>query len=178
MKYFFLFLLIITLTANSVFAYTIKIYDNKGKHIGYAHKIGEDFEITDIEGKKVTDYDTFYASIDSPENSTIHTPKIKNSNPGLKWYGAGRGTNLKNIKTDTGKRIKVVRFNPYTVNSVNIKVYDRGGKFIGYAKTDGTTDYIIYDKNNNIINPEIPLYSPPGTPLRSYFERYRDNPPY
>ena len=159
-----------------VFAYSIKIFNHSGEQIGTAHKTGEDYEIYDMSGKKVIDYDSFYSKIDTP--SEIHSPDTYPAIPGRKWVGVGSGVNLKMIKNSEGQKFKVVRTNPYYTNSVNIKVYDRTGKFIGYAKTDGTTDYIIYDEDGNVLNIDIPLYSPPGRPLESYWERYRGQTPY
>ena len=159
-----------------VFAYSIKIFNHSGEQIGTAHKTGEDYEIYDMSGKKVTDYDSFYSEIDTP--SLIHSPDVYPAIPGRKWVGVGSGVNLKMIKNREGQKFKVVRTNPYYTNSVNIKVYDRTGKFIGYAKTDGTTDYIIYDEDGNVLNINIPLYSPPGKPLESYWERYRGQRPF
>ena len=176
MKQFLALILAFFLTTEITLAYSIKIFDKTGKQIGTAQKSGEDYEIYDMSGKKVTDYDSFYSEIDTP--SLIHSPDVYPAIPGRKWVGVGSGVNLKMIKNSEGQKFKVVRTNPYYTNSVNIKVYDRTGKFIGYAKTDGTTDYIIYDKDGNVLNINIPLYSPPGKPLESYWERYRGQRPF
>lgn len=177
MKQFLVLILVFFLATGTTLAYSIKIFDKTGKQIGTAHKSGgEDYEIYDMSGKKITDYDSFYSEIDTP--SMIHSPDIYPAIPGRKWVGVGSGVNLKMIKNKEGQKFRVVRTNPYYTNSINIKVYDRTGKFIGYAKTDGTTDYIIYDEDGNVLNIDIPLYSPPGKPLESYWERYRGQKPY
>ena len=173
----FLILFFILISASGVsLAYSIKIFDRAGHQIGSAHKAGEDYEIYDMSGKRVTDYDSFYSSIDTP--ATARKTDIYPAKPGQKWVGVGAGVNLKTVRDSKGQKFRVVRSNPYYTNSVNIKVYDRTGKFIGYAKTDGTTDYMIYDRNGKLLDIDIPLYSPPGKPLGSYWERYRGQTPY
>ena len=175
MKRFVILLLLLILsyfTTEMGFAYSVKIFDKTGKQIGTAHKSGEDYVIYDINAKQVVDFDAFYSVIDTEPVQYNSVPTIT---PGQKWLGVGKGVNLKTVRTNSGKKIKFVRSGAYYTNNINIKVYDRTGKFIGYAKTDGTSDYIIYDKNGNVLNINIPLYSPPGKPLGSYWDRYSRN---
>lgn len=160
-------IVLLFIISNNVFAYSIKVYNKKGYLIGTARKVGEDYEIYDLDGHPVKDFDAFYASKGNAEKRILKSryfPYI----PGLDWAGA-ENRNIKTIKNDKGESVTVLRYNPFLVHHLKVKIYDKTGKFIGYAKTDGTTDFKFYDREENPTEFSEQVYIQPGIPLKSYW---------
>lgn len=159
MKKIITFILLLFLVSGEAFGYTIKLYNQKGYMIGTAHKNGDNYEIYDLDGHRVTDYDAFYAS-----EGDMNKKQMKQSK---NFITTDNGF----IKVSAIDRYIYRNYNPYLVKPLSIKVYDKTGKFVGYAKTNGKTDFIIYNKDGDIISPKETLYSPPGTPLKSFYDK-------
>ena len=80
---FFLTYIICSLTVSPVFAYVIKIYNDAGEQIGIARKNGDNYDIYDLNGNEVKDYDAFYAS------SGMNLKPVSNYDPTQYWIQTG-----------------------------------------------------------------------------------------
>ena len=176
MKRFIAIILLLFLVSGDAFAYAIKLYNKKGNMIGTARKIGEDYEIYDLDDHLVKDFDAFYASEGDPERRTLKETSIFQYIPGLEWAGPNNWDRTKRIKNEKGEYVTVLRYNPFLVRHLKVKIYDKTGKFIGYAITDGTTDFKLYDKNEKPMEYEGQVYVQPTGPLRSYWDIFKVHP--
>jgi len=168
MKKIFVFLFLICLSVTQVQAYSVKIYNESGNLIGTAKKSGNDYEIYDLNGNKVIDYDTFYTSTGDEDRK-----KLKE---GINYVTIESGQIPGNVFSYMSRplRTRVIQagYNPYKNLSNKVKVYDKTGKNVGYAVKDGNDGFIIYDLNSNVLQTDETLYYPPGTPLSYYTNKY------
>ena len=124
-----------------------------------------------MNGNRVTDYDAFYASAGDPERKALKEfPYPFRYN----YYMDRPHTRTIQITTEKGEKLWVPAYNQFAVKNLKLKLYDKTGKFVGYAKTDGTTDYKIYDTDENEWTTDQTLYTQPGVPLGSFWDIYKD----
>ena len=71
MKKILFSILLLVIFANSAFAYAIKIYDEYGSRIGTAKKVGENYELYDMDGKKFENYEKLHSSIPFDNKTTL-----------------------------------------------------------------------------------------------------------
>ena len=81
---FILINLLLLTTASPIFAYVIKLYNDGGTQIGTARKTGDDYEIYDLDGNRVEDYETFFAS------SGMNVKPVSNYDPKKYWIKTGK----------------------------------------------------------------------------------------
>lgn len=169
MQKLLLLLLIFAMSTSMTFAYSIKLYNDNGYMIGTARKNGEDYEIYDLNDKRVTDYDAFYNSPGDPDRKQMPESKYFGVIPGYDWVRVTTGSN--GVTRTRGVTEPYYVLNQYQVRNLKLKVYDKTGKLVGYAKTDGYREYSLYDLNDKVLQTTETLYSPPGTPLKSYMSQ-------
>lgn len=80
---YLIIILILLVTINPSFSYVVKIYNDNGDQIGTARKSGGDYEIYDMKGNKVEDYEAFYAS------SGLNIKPVNNYDPTQYWIRTG-----------------------------------------------------------------------------------------
>lgn len=165
MKKLLLLLLMFVVSTSMAFSYSIKLYNDNGYMIGTAKKNGEDYEIYDLNDNRVKDYDAFYNSPGDANRKQLSESKYFDKIPGYDWVRVTKGSNG---IVRTRATIEPYVLNKYQVRHLSVKIYDKTGKLIGYAKTDGYREYSLYDLNDNPLQIPETVYSPPGTPLKSY----------
>ena len=71
MKRIIAIIVLLFIISNDVFAYTLKVYNKKDYLIGTARKVGEDYEIYDLDGHPVKDFNAFYVSKGNTEKRIL-----------------------------------------------------------------------------------------------------------
>ncbi len=80
MRKFFTFLFITFICINQCFAYSVKLYDQYGKHIGNAKKNGEQYEFYNLNDEKVEKYEDLFDSNDDKRTITEYSRVIYDQN--------------------------------------------------------------------------------------------------
>ena len=80
MKKIFIIFLLFFLTVCESYAYTVKLYDQYGNHIGSAKKNGEQYEIYNLNNDKVESYDDLFDKTATKQIITEYSRVIYDQN--------------------------------------------------------------------------------------------------